>query len=154
VGTKIQQGNDKVRAQRGISLEVWNARPYTWWKPSDLTPIEEAYAGLTRPQVSFMKKLARQHPGSVAQSTGSGSSRPVCLLLAGISTFGTLAAARFALDLSCVKSMREKLIANGGRDLPYFIAIISSTPNAQYTGVDMSSTQLIDVQPVARGLKA
>jgi hypothetical protein len=52
-----------VRAQRGISLEVWNARPYTWWEPSDLTPIEEAYAGLTRPQVSFMKKLARQHPG-------------------------------------------------------------------------------------------
>jgi hypothetical protein len=94
------------------------------------------------------------HPGSVAQSTGSGSARPVCLLLAGISTFGTLAAARFALDLSCVKSMREKLVANGGRNLPYFIAIISSTPNAQYTGVDMSSTQLIDVQPVARGLKA
>jgi hypothetical protein len=66
------------------------------------------------------------HPGSVAQPTGNDSSRHVCLLLAGLSTFGTLAAARFALDPSCVKSMRRKLTSNGGRGLPYFIAIIST----------------------------
>lgn len=92
------------------------------------------------------------HPGSVAAPTGTVSSRCVCVLLAGISTFGTLAAARFALDPDCLKRLRRKLITECGNDLPYFMAIISARPDTNYTGVDMSSTHLIDVHPVSRSI--
>jgi len=52
-----------VRTSRGISLEVWNARPYIRWETDNLEPIEKAYEGLTKGQVSFMKMLARQQGG-------------------------------------------------------------------------------------------
>ena len=49
---------DHIRVKRGISLEVWEARPYTPWTPEDVTPVLEAYEGLTRAQVRFMRSLA------------------------------------------------------------------------------------------------
>jgi hypothetical protein len=56
---------DHIRVKRGISLEVWEARPYTPWTPEDVTPVLEAYEGLTRAQVRFMRSLAVQKPGLI-----------------------------------------------------------------------------------------
>jgi hypothetical protein len=59
--------NDSVRTSRGISRDVWEARPYVWWDKDDeevgLDPIRKAYEGLTQGQVNFMLSLARQQPG-------------------------------------------------------------------------------------------
>jgi hypothetical protein len=56
---------DHIRVKCGISLEVWEARPYTPWTPEDVTPVLEAYEGLTRAQVRFMRSLAVQKPGLI-----------------------------------------------------------------------------------------
>jgi transposase len=55
--------NDSVRTSRGISKDVWEARPYTRWEPDDPTPILEAYEGLAKSQVNFMRTLATQEHG-------------------------------------------------------------------------------------------
>jgi hypothetical protein len=39
--------------------------PYTPWTPEDVTPVLEAYEGLTRAQVRFMRSLAVQKPGLI-----------------------------------------------------------------------------------------
>jgi hypothetical protein len=56
---------DNIRIERGISLDVWEARPYTPWTPDDITPILDAYWGLADSQVRFMASLARQQPGVI-----------------------------------------------------------------------------------------
>ena len=43
---EIPKDDNKVRTSRGISKEVWEARPYTRWTKDDVSPIAEAYAGL------------------------------------------------------------------------------------------------------------
>jgi hypothetical protein len=60
---------DNIRIERGISLDVWEARPYTPWTPDDITPILDAYWGLADSQVRFMASLARQQPGVIISAT-------------------------------------------------------------------------------------
>ena len=56
--------NNKVRIDRGISLDLWNARPYVPWTPEHLGPVNKEYATLpTPPQRAFMTRLAKQSPG-------------------------------------------------------------------------------------------
>jgi hypothetical protein len=71
------QDFDRVRTERAISREVWEARPYVRWPaPSErsasrirvvteMGAIEKAYKGLNRYQKAYMTKLANQSPGWV-----------------------------------------------------------------------------------------
>jgi hypothetical protein len=63
VEAEIRKDDNKVRTSRGISKEVWEARPYTRWTKDDVSPIAEAYAGLAGSQINFMKNLAGQQDG-------------------------------------------------------------------------------------------
>jgi hypothetical protein len=70
------QDFDAVRTKRGISREVWEARPYMRWPdPStqgdsevslpDVSVVAGAYWGLDKYQRAFMTRLAKQSPGWV-----------------------------------------------------------------------------------------
>jgi hypothetical protein len=63
MGSKCGSTEEDIREPRGISKEVWDARPYVKWCPDDPTPILEAYEGLADSQVNFMRSLAIQKPG-------------------------------------------------------------------------------------------
>jgi hypothetical protein len=53
VEAEIRKDDNKVRTSRGISKEVWEARPYTRWTKDDVSPIAEAYAGLAGSQINL-----------------------------------------------------------------------------------------------------
>jgi hypothetical protein len=63
VEAEIRKDDNKVRTSRGISKEVWEARPYTRWETNDRDPIREAYDGLSEAQRNFMMMLAGQRGG-------------------------------------------------------------------------------------------
>jgi hypothetical protein len=50
-------------AERGISQEVRDARPYVRWTPADVAPIDAAYGTLTRSQLRTLRQWAHQSPG-------------------------------------------------------------------------------------------
>jgi hypothetical protein len=56
-------GDDRVRASRGIDVDVWEGRPYTPWTTDDRSAIQEKYDGLSGAQRSFMMMLAGQRDG-------------------------------------------------------------------------------------------
>ncbi|HVA05129.1 MAG TPA: hypothetical protein VNG12_00135 [Acidimicrobiales bacterium] len=51
--------------KRGISEDIWRARPYVWWTPDDLEPATAPFRGLSKRQQKFIKRSVRQGPGWV-----------------------------------------------------------------------------------------
>lgn len=55
--------SEDIFTKRGISEEIWKARPYTRWETDDLDPVRAAYGGLGSAGLAFALRIAEQSPG-------------------------------------------------------------------------------------------
>jgi hypothetical protein len=94
--------------------------------------------------VGLIAKLP--HPGAI-DSTDQGA---FTIILAGLSTYGTLGASRFAADAGCIQLLRKRLKLCRSRDRRYFCAVVQVTPQSDLLGIEAQSLELCDVLPVTR----
>jgi hypothetical protein len=100
-----------------------------------------------RPEITYHHRVADQRtaedwalvlklPHPYQQPTEHDTA--FCLVLAGLSTFGTLAAARFVTDSTWLKKLRKSLHFKDGR---FFCALLRTWPTNNY--LDVSDIKLI-----------
>jgi hypothetical protein len=86
------------------------------------------------------------HPGA----TGSANSGPFAIVLAGLSTYGTLGATRFSTDPGSIQLLRKRLESHPKLDRSYFCALVRVKPRKDLLGIEPQSLDLLDVRPVRR----
>ena len=76
-----------------------------------------------------------------------------CIVLAGLSMFGTLGAAKFIINKNFLKTLKKKVKIEAettSHNTTYFMAIIKVNPSVENISIDEHSLELFDVKIVSK----